>query len=240
MLSIRTSILHLLILTSCFSVMFSITMILLFTTYTDSWLAEVWWLNDGSFPSLYVSFTFATLLLGWLAFFLILSAKTLGPHLTAVEIVASAGSLLLVLAVGCVLWTAWDAVELENYHRYGNVPRDESLLENRIVQNDHPSGWQDARLMMQELIGTWEINLKAAQFSSEARYVVLWKDGSYQLLDLAYRPTDEGDVIVSPGPLNGGNFGWKHSTITLVSDATARNTSARSCLAHAAPRDSAY
>jgi len=199
--SIRPSIRSLLIASIGFGVLFGILMILVFVAYPDNWLEEIWWQSDGFSPPLYGSLVFTVLLFVWWSIACWVSSRVECDHLNTSEIWMLAGSQVLYGSIGLVLWVAWDAVELENYHRFGAPPRDENLFERLLLDQMNPAigtaPFEDER----RLYGVWDIVGDQEPLPLGAKYLVFWRNERYQVLGKDYKIIEAGDARVSYGAL---------------------------------------
>jgi len=186
-----------------FGVCFALLMILIFTTYSTSWQEEIWWLSYGSAPSLIVSLVFTVLLLFWWSLACWVPSAIAGNPPHSIEKVVLTGVHILQFAIAAVLWVAWDSVEIENYHRYGDVPRAENFL--RSSQERLPRGLGEPSLRsvsLYQAYGVWRVSevdpsrgLKPLPRATS--YLAFWRNGRYEFLNSDYTVIAAGDYRFS-------------------------------------------
>lgn len=201
-----------------FGVFFVILILLIVTTYTTSWKEEIWWLTYDSSPSLIGSLAFSVLLLFWWSLAISVSLYNSSSRPMQLEVRSICGSQLLMITIGVVLYVAWDAVEIENYHRYGNLPREDNLLEYLIREEDtlpHVIG-PNAQKVNPRIYGVWELDATPPlPFLKEIRYLAFWRNEQYQFLDSNYRELESGIYRLSVRKNAGNRPVWESGMVHL-------------------------
>lgn len=181
-------------------------------------MEEIWWLSNGNEPSLYSSVAFVVLLFFWLSIACTISAAMEKKAFNLTEWFIAAGVPILFGATGLVLWVIWDSVELENYHRYGNPPRSESYLEALVKDSDMARARPHERWREYQVLGVWEVETDSDLFPRSAKYLIIWRNERFQILNDQYLILAEGGSRISPPSYRNAPDHWKDSGFYLFGD----------------------
>lgn len=167
---------------------YSLTVLLSIVPYRCLWLEEYYWINDTGSVSLYPVLLFTFLLLGWWNLCIPIAHRWSGRHPSKVEYSAATANAVLLAAVALTLWALWDWVALDNYRKYGVLPRGPQFS-RYLPGSAETTPFEPECLAQTDLEGIWEV---AAAFDApfpRIEKLTLWRNRRFEAVSL------EGSVI---------------------------------------------